>query len=354
MPAFTRVGLNTTPGLHTGVSGSFSMTTFAIDASTDQVEWVFRCPEAITITELLVPYGARTGTPTLQQISLQGVSAGIPDGSIKSAGNAKLSFTPPASTAWDNTSQWQTLTSSYAAAAGELLSIVISYVSGTVNASNQSTYRLDADSFTSRMGFPYAIRNNAGVRTRSGQMPVYGFRSSTTTYGQPWSGFAATGYSSNSSPNERALRFMLPAGISSYYQVTGGRYHGTSSAAAKTFRLDLYEGTTVRNTTGSLDSDDLRVNATGDLSIEFYWNDTPWILQPAVEYYVSLIPEDTSNSLALLCAAALNAQDAAVNGDGAFYLATRAGGAWTADTTQRPLMELYLYALGGPLFIPVE
>jgi hypothetical protein len=343
MAALSRIYLGTSP-VQAGASGSISFSSQAMASATSSVAWIFQAQEACTITQLGFRATTRIGTPPTYRISLQGVSSGSPDGTIKSATNAKKTFTPPASTAWNGTWQWLTLDSSYACTRGELLAIVVDYSTGTVDASNALSMAVDSNGFFGRAAFPYGISTTAGTPTRSGQFPIYGYTSSTTTYGQPWSAFNAVVFSSTSTPDEYALRFKLPAGFGSKFAVAGVRIHGGTSVAAKTFLVQLFEGTTLKQSIGTWDSDDLRVNAQDANVFDFLFTDTDLQpLTPGVEHFLSLAGNDVTQNISLLCAQANSAQDAAVNGGGEYYLATRSdAGAWSPDLTQRPLVDIIL------------
>lgn len=341
--------LGTSP-IWAGASGSITFVNFTLDATTDTIEYIFQAPAAgIVITHLGFRYASRTGTVPTYRISLQGVTDGLPDGTIKGGGSpASATFTPPASTAWNNTWQWIALANSYTTVSrGEPLAIVIDYSSGTINASNCGQWSDSVNGFHGRVAFPYSIENNAGVRNRSSQQPLFGYKSASVTYGQPWNTFTQTQYSSNSNPNEYGMRFIMPDGSVSSYKVAGIRARITTPAAAKTFDMNLYEGTTLLQAI-TIDSDSLRINAQDSNVIDYYFDEaTLSTLTPGTVYYASFLSNTTSSNLALAVAVANNAQDAAVNGDGNCWLATRNGGAWTETTSTRPLMDLILGDISG-------
>ena len=338
--------LGTSP-IPTGSSGAQTFSSLAIDGATDTLEWVFQLEESVLITHVGFRPTLRTGTPPTLETGLMGQSSGIPDGTFKGGGSpASATFTPPASTAWNATWQWVALANAYQGSPGESLTSLVRYSSGTVDGSNNLSIASDSNGFHGRVALPYAIQNNAGSRTRSGQLPIFGYKSASKSYGFPFSVFNATAYSSDSSPNERALAFTIPYGMGSSFTIRKVRLRITTPAAAKNLRVDLYEGTSVLQTTGTLSSDNLRVNAQDSNILEAIFTDTTLaVLRPGTVYRVSLIPMSTASNIALVCAQANNAQDAAINGNGNYYLSTRAGAAWTDDLTQRPLVDVYLDTL---------
>ena len=139
------------------------------------------------------------------------------------------------------------------------------------------------------------------------------------------------------------MAFAIPSGTSSTYQVVGVRAVITTPAVGKTFKVQLYDGTTVQQDV-TMDSDAMRIAATGTQLIEVYFDEvTLTTLNCGTTYYVALAPQETSSNLALVTWSATAAQDArAAGGDGNFYLVTRNGAAWTTDTNTRPAMELIL------------
>lgn len=343
MAAVFKVPFNTSP-FPGSAGGNLAFETFILDATTDQMEYVFQAEEACTITSLGYRQGVRAGTPPTYKISLQGVTDGLPDGTIKGGGSpASKTFTPPASTAWDNTWQWLTLDNTYTCTRGEVLAIVIAYSTGTIGVANSITATHDLIGFTGRQGFPYAIQNNAGSRTKSTQIPIYGYKSSTTTYGLPFPTIVSTQFSSDSTPSEYALAFTRPtAAVGATYAVMGARFHMTTPAAAKSFSMNLYEGTTVRQTV-TWDSDNMRLVGNSSQYVELLFTDSALFqLSYGTEYYLSLLALSTTANVAISMVTANSAQDAAVSGSGTYYKATRAGAAWTLDTTTRPMITLLL------------
>lgn len=351
MALLSRVVLGTGP-VTFGASGSMTyVTANAFDASTDANEFIVQAEEAATITHIGIRAGNRIGTPPTFRVSLQGVTGSpmVPNGTVLGGGSpASGTYTPPASTAWNSTWQWIALTNAYTCTRGETFAIVDDYSSGTIDASNTLSRNVALNGFQGRVGFPLAITNNAGVRTRDSQLPLYGYKSATKSYGLPFSVPVSTSYSSDSSPNEYALAFSIPLGTITKCQVMGARLRIITPAASKNFSVNLYEGTTLLQTTGTLSSDLFRIAAT-DSYMEVYFTDTTLAeLVPETVYRVSLLSLSTTSNIALDYFQYNDAQDAAHNGDGRYYLSTRAGGAWTDFTTRRPLVDLILATATGP------
>jgi hypothetical protein len=351
MASLSRILLGSSP-LPLGAAGATSYSNNAFDAATDANEFIVQADEAATITHIGVRGTTRIGTPPTFRVSLQGVTGSplVPNGTVLGGGSpASATYTPPASTAWNNTWQWIALSNSYTCSRGETFAIVDDYSSGSIDASNTLSRAYSLVGFQSRVGFPVAILNNAGSRTRDAQAPIYGYKSATKSFGLPFSQPVATSFSSDSSPNEYALAFSLPIGSVAKYQVVGARLRWTTPAASKNFSVNLYDGTTAVQTTGTLSSDLVRANATADQSLEVFFTDTTLVdLVPGTVYRLSLLALSTTANMALNYFQFNDAQDAACSGDGNFYMSTRAGGAWTDFTARRPLIDLILGSMTGP------
>lgn len=213
--------------------------THIIDASTDQVEFIFASETTDAITHLGVRVSAVTSPPVLI-ISLQGVDAsGVPDGTIKGGGSpASATFTPAAG--WT----WVALANSYTPTnRGEVLAIVVAYSSGTVGASNTATLYLGYSGINWK--FPYAIGNNAGARTLSTTgWPVFGYRTASARYGTPVVAPATVAYNSGTgTADEYGMKFTVPTSLCYSYKIRGIRAFNVWAAGGTSIVI-LYSGTT--------------------------------------------------------------------------------------------------------------
>ena len=324
-------------------SRSPSLVNFVLNQTTDAIEWIFNVSGAITITKLGFRYGLRTGTPPTFKISLQGVGVtGNPDGTIKGGGSpASATFTPPADTTWDGTWQWITLANPYTTTRGEFLAIVIAQSSGTINASNNSSFTTNNNN-TPTQNFPYAIRNDAGTRTRQNTMPVYGYSSSSLAYGNVIQGVWTTAINASTTPDEQALNFMFPGDSGQTYQVIGVRLTMTLPAG-QSVKLILYDGTTVLQDV-TFDTD-LQYLATDISPFEIFFDEATLsdLLFGSV-YRLSLQPQAASGTYYISALTVASTNDlTAWAGSTNFYQSTRTdGGAWSDDTLTRPFVELII------------
>jgi len=321
-----------------------SLTNFNFVNATDQVEVIFQVPDdagagTIAITRLGYQLVQETGTSPAMKISLQGVDAsGNPDGTIKGgASPASATFTPTLA----NTFIWQTLDNPYTANRGDWLAWVIAYSSGTINASNRPIFSYGVANAICQ--HPYAIGNVAGARTRlATSVPIWGFGSAGKAFGFPVQGVTATAFSTT---NERALRFMLPAGSCGSFKVAGVRMMLTSPAAGKSVKVMLYDGTTVLQTV-TWDSDYVATNAAARPVTLWFQDATLATLVPAKEYRIGVQPQDASNNVVLHQFDFNTAADLeAVAGGTDWYLSTRTSGgatAWSDTANSRPWVALIL------------
>lgn len=326
-----------------GAAPAFA-TAFALNASTDAVEWVCHPTEAATLTRIGVRLGAITGTTPTYRVSLQGVgTTGNPDGTIKGATNNALKTFSPSGLGWGAGSwNWLTLDESYTCARGEDLAVVIDYSSGTVDGSNFASFTTSIGT-CSASAHPYAIHNDAGSRTRQGNViPCFGYGSAGKAFGNPLETITTAAFGSTSTPDEYAMMFTLPSGWGSTFKVAGVRIAaGLNAGKTVTFTLYDSDGTTALQTV-THDTD--YVVSTGIRYIDIYFDEvTLSDLNFGAAYRVSMTASDaTTHSIVTLD------MDAAADWDAwpgaqVFALSTRTdAGAWTNDATRRPIMELIL------------
>lgn len=309
-----------------------------------------------TITHAGFAVTARTGTPPTYRISLQAVSTtdGTPSGTVLGGGSpASATFTPPADASWTDTYQWIALANSYTAVRGEILAVVVEYSSGTINASNCSSFARNLNGVDhGTQGFPYnmvaAAAGPSSWATALGRC-VFAVKSSTAIYGFPCCLVTTTNFSSDSTPDEYALAFTIPALWFSSFSVLGVRAVLQTPAAGKTVLVSLYAGTTSLQSV-TWDSDQEISNGAGGRVVELYFSDTTLAtLTPGTVYRVGFAPQQTATNLNIPSLGSTAAGDLAGWPFGTTcYLSTRTnGGAWTDDTTKRPYLEVILDTVTG-------
>jgi hypothetical protein len=319
--------------------------------TTDSVAVIFQVPDdaganSVTITRLGYFLSAVTGTSPVMRLSLQSVDAsGNPSGTPLGGGSpASVTLTPSGSA----TFAWFNLANSYTANRGDWLAWVFDYSSGTINASNRPIVGTHVSSINNQ--HPYSIRVSAGTPDRSAgaaSMPIWGFGSAGKAFGFPLQSVTNTAFSSSSTPNERALRFLLSQNACSSYKVVGVRYLGTAAAAGNSTKIILYDGTTVLQTL-TWDSD--YVAGLNVRPMCLYFQDaTLATLAAGKEYRIGIQPQNTTNAMSMVqFDFASNADMEALPGGLDWYLSTRSGGAWTDVPASRPWMTLILGDVTAP------
>lgn len=321
----------------TGATSS-SFNSITIDGATDATEWIFQPPDAITVTHIGFRYTLRTGTPVEHKISFQGVSSGVPDGTIKGGGSPNSgTFTPPADDTWDGTWRWIALDNNYVTTRGEMLAVVIE-PTGIPDGSNSSAFTLGQRFWGSDIAsFPFAISNNAGSRTKELFYPVYGYKSASRSYGNPLEAMGDALFDLDTTPDEKGLRFILASGWGDTFQVVGIGM-ACRLLASSTVLISLYEDTTTKQTI-TIDTDDVG-SASAGRNYEFYFDEaTLSTLNFGTAYILALAPQGVPNVQVPIITVDTNAELEPMPGGKEFQLATREGsGDWDIVDNQRPMI----------------
>jgi len=282
-------------------------------------------------------------------MSLQGVDAsGNPDGVIKGGGTpVSKTFTPSGS----GTFQKIQFDNFYSVARGEMLALVMDYSSGTIDTSNFAS--MSSRMVTSLTDFPYAITNDAGSRSRVGQIPCFGVASGSTVYGFPVEN-AAVQIINSGAVAEAGAKFTLPSGWASTYRVVGAKIWMGTLIAAKALTLTLYDGGGAGDTTPlqsvAWDSDRTAAVTGADTSIIYFDESALSTLTFGNTYRIALSTADASNQTIQGFSVAAAADMEAFQMGQNFTLSTRTGGNWTDTATSRLFMEIILADLTKPTF----
>lgn len=315
---------------------SYSRTLFAMTTSSSSFWAFFMAQEAATITHLGLSFDTKAGTPPVQRVSLQAPTA---DGLASGALLATKTFQPPADTSWDNTFQWIELANPYAVSRGQQLVMVLEYVSGTVGTSNRSRYFSSVGG--SRSGyphFPYHILNN-GVNVRSGNAPVFGYKSSQRSYGLP---LLTISEETINSPAEVGMRFLFDKGFGSSYKILGASWMGKLAASGnQDLDLVLYGPDNAEIHRVTHDCDHAASTTVSDEIVDAYFDDaTLEMLEFGKEYFLVLAPGGASTGSRIRTLDLGSASDmTALRGGSNLYMVSRATTTadWTRDRTRRPL-----------------
>jgi len=328
-------------------SGNPSFSNHTLDANNDGIAFGFQARGAEPITHILVRYGLRTGTPPAFIATLEGMTTGgAPDAADVGGGSptAKI-FTPPADTTWDGTQQAIELTNPFTPARGQFLIATIRYSSGTIDASNNSTFTNEVAGLVGNLGFPCSQRLTAGTWAKRQSFPCFGIRTATTRYGSPMEALYNT-RSASTVGHRQAVKFTLPAGSGTTKKVKGIRFFGSPAgvSAAKAPVIGLWSAAgTIQTVT--FDSDFSTGANSSYLAYDIYFDEvTLTALNFGTAYYAGMEVADAVNGGVLLNGLQLDSADDldAYPGGSNFHLSTFDGTNWADDATVRPFAELIL------------
>lgn len=315
-------------------------TNYTLDATNDGIAWVFVSETSDPITRLWFRYGARTGTPPTFRISLQALDAsGNPDGTVLGGGSpASVTFTPPADTSWDGTGRWITLDNAYTPTRGQLLASVIEWSSGTIDASNSSSFsRTITGSMNVSVGLPNAVTEVAGVWGKHNFAPGFAYGTATQKFGRPIIGV----YTATSSVvgNRRTMAFTMPSGIMSTYQLSGVVFTGRLGSAGTTVKIAVWD------TSGAVIAETATIDCDASGSITnavntFAFFNSLVTLTAGTKYYIGaeILTSGSTGVLGLNLSEASDRQCYPMGEQR--LLATWNGSAWTETDTVLPLVEL--------------
>jgi hypothetical protein len=302
-----------------------SFTTFTLDETADYYAVIFRA-NGNTIAQVFTNFSAVTGSATVE-VSIQGVSSGIPDGTIKASGNAKVSWSPTAA------ATWQTLTSSYASTAGESLAYVVKLTSGS-GTSVAVNVRVSGTASQFPVGITYNYNNNVSpTTTRLNTPAVWGVKGSGTDWcdGNPISSAIANSITT-ASIIESGMVFVAPSWVSTM-RLVGCRILFRLNASSAT-EIRVYSGNGASDTTVAqsitVDSTELQSSGTSAFAIFHF---------PAVTLNASqgfrITCRPTTGTFVESQNTVIAAEDAKAYGplNGFAYRTRRTTGNWTDSTT---------------------
>lgn len=312
-----------------------TLTAQVLDASTEKLACIFNMPYALTISHAGFWYGTYKGTPPTYKVSLQGVnSSGNPDGTIKGGGSpASATFTPPADATWDTQWKFITLSNSYSAARGELLSMVIEYYSGTISAANYSTMMGTSTAYgDNRLSFPNNQFYSGSAWAKYTNSPLFAIRDSTPSvvWGRLIEGHV------DKSDSRSALKFNIPTTFCSTFKIRGAVIR-LSPTAGNTFTFGLWGASLLQDVT--VDTDTL--NAITNYTVELFFDESSLsTLSAGTDYYIGI--EQSGAVCTLACAeynTNVNQQLAMPFGTNCCYSGW-GGSSWTDNVNLVPIVIL--------------
>lgn len=313
-----------------------------VDASTEGVAWVFQPFNTDPITHIGFRYGARTGTPPTFSGLIESLDgSGLPNGTDVGGGSPTLkTFTPPASTAWDGTWQWIALANSFTPTRGQVLAGVIRYSSGTIDASNNSSFTGRIGQTNTFAGFPYFLTNSGGTWSKQAFPPLFGWRTASGRYGHiAQSAYTTT--TANTAGHRSLMKFQLPSGEGASYQVCGFSGSAILGGAGGSYKIVLTDssGTVLQDATIDNDHD----SNIGTRGARAWWFDEATLatLSYGTDYYIGFEVVSGAVGVSGVVLAEAADREAYVGGLNR-CLGTSTGGAITDTTTVMPLLEIII------------
>lgn len=329
------------------VPGNFS--NFSLDATNDGLAHTFQPNSTDPITHLGFRYGVRTGTPPTYIIGLESADAsGLPNGTYLGGGTpASSTFTPPADSSWDGLWKWEAIDNAYTPSRGQVLALTIRYSSGTVDASNFSSYSRTVQGIRAVFGnlFPCNLTLIAGTWAKqSGQL--FGYRTASGRYGMLFQSFYTT--TTTTSGERSAMHFTVPTTWASTFKVLGADLVFRSPAATTTSKLGLWDssGTMIQEVT--IDSDIFRAAATANPSQVFFDESSLTALDAGTKYYIG-VESVSSSEVGLRGYQLAEAADRSAFPNGTNRgLSTWDGATWTDSDTVLPMVAPILSEVTVP------
>lgn len=314
-----------------------SFGTLTLDAINEKAAGIFYAPKTGNITHLLWRSGTVTTGATLQiRLETVDLATGDPTGTLKDTTTNAAQVLDAAN---DNVLHEIALTLAASVTKGDLLAIVVTEPGAsagnfTVNAfSDDNRYSSYCSHFTAAW-VKSAVGFMGGVKYDDGTYPLiegfYPFGSGSS--------LNPITFASNSTPDERALKWKLPF---------PGRLTGCWlwCDADGDFQMVLYnEAGTAVATSPTMD---LTVRGANQQGLHVVPFTTTYEFAADTFYYLTIKPTTTTSLISNEFTVNSDAHLEMFSGGPNFHSATRTdAGAWTASTTTRPFIGLIIDAFG--------
>jgi predicted outer membrane repeat protein len=336
------------------VSSNSNTGSVAMDNTARQrIAWRFMPQELISCTSVGFFLGSTTGTVPLYRIGIQALNtSGDPDGTfIQSA-----TLTP----AGTNTYIKTTITG-VQFAADTKYAVVLERNDQSFDASNFITVVAGHAQLGARNGNHGYLVYNAGTwgeQSSSGGYPVFSYHSASRSYGMPFAGFFTGTFNSNTAEGsggaERGGKFTIPGGVGDTFKIAGIEWIGRNGAAANTYDVTIYEGTTSRQSKTGIDTDAAQAQgATDNQLFQTYFNNgngsSLYTFSCGTEYTIGIKAGGTSTAMSLHGIEVAASADRKCFGGLDMSWAYRTGsGAFVDLTTRYPLLWLILADITEP------
>lgn len=330
------------------LSSSGGPTSKTLQAIGDYFAVICQAEEDATITRVTGYVNARNGTPGTTRVGIQSVvtTTGLPSGTWLGFVDLTTDATNfPATSA----KEW-TLSTNATLTRGQYYAIVIQALSGTWNTAtdNLQLYSYQGTGVGPSLAvFPYVydvINGVAGTKTTLAILPCIGCGSSTTQYRIAHKPASIGSWNSASSPNQRGMKFKLPAATVTSFKVVGVRMAVGPTNSAATWDLNLYDS--ANNVIQSRSFTNQEAFNVATLLIRDYYFSTTTLatLSPNTDYRIAV--QATNASLGCMTYIELSSATDCTSAfipSGTYHVTTRAGtGAWTDTTTAWFPMQLII------------
>jgi hypothetical protein len=342
------------------LSSSGGPTSKTLQAVGDYMAVICQAEEDATITRVTGYVNARNGTPGTTRVGIQSVvtTTGLPSGTWLGSVDLTTDITNfPATTV----KEW-TLSSNATVTRGQYYAIVIQALSGSWSTAtdNLQLYSYQGTGVGPSLAvFPYVydvINGVAGTKTTTALVPCVGCGSSTTQYRIAHKPTSVSSWNSGSTPNQRGIKFKLPASSVSSFKIDGVRMAVGPTNSASTWDLNLYDASNNILQNRSFTNQEAYNVATLLIRDYYFDESTLTALSPNTDYRIAI--QATSATLGCMTyielASATDCTSAFIP-NGTYCSTTRTGtGAWTDTTTawfpmQLIIDDLTVSASGGGL-----
>jgi hypothetical protein len=313
----------------------------------DYVALICQAEEAATITRVSGYVQSRTGAPGTTRVGIQSVNTttGLPTGTwlgfVDLATNAtNFPVTLP--------KEW-TLTTNATLTRGQYYAIVVAAQSGTWGSGDQmQLYSVQGTGVgPSLAAFPYVhdvINGTTGTKTTTAILPCLGCGTSTTQYRIAHKPANIGSWNSGSTPNQRGMKFNLPASTVSSFQIAGVRMAIGPTSSASTWDLNLTDASNTILQSRSFTNQEAFNTASLFIRDYYFSTSTLATLSPNTDYRIAI--QATNATLGCATYIELTSDTACSNAfipGGTYHLTTRTGtGAWTDTTTAWMPMQLII------------
>lgn len=309
---------------------------FTIDAAGEKSAFVFEVPKTGTIDRVGFFTRIVSNSQTIR-VGLETLDANGDPSGTQYGGSAVGTQTSPAQLVFYEV----TLATGASATKGDIVAAVFQFDGTVGNVAINAANGVDNS-------FPY-IDNYTTVWAKTANVPYLSIRYNDGSY-EPINTFpvnsqiAYSAFSSTSTPDERALRFLLPFPA----RIVG--FWGDFSYGAD-FDVVLYEGTTALSTYSIVN---IKKAGTGYGQYKF---GSAILLSKDTVYRLAVKPTTTTNVGVLEMTVSIAAMMDMLSGGQAFYYSQRTdAGTWSDTTTRRPFMGLIIDQIddgvggsGGPV-----